>query len=358
MLKPSRLKQGDKVAIVSLSSGMLGEEFCQHNLKIGEKRLKDFGLTPVFMPNTLKGITYLQEHPEARATDLKAAFADETIKGIICSIGGDDTYRLLPYLMEDQEFIHLVKNNPKIFTGFSDTTINHLMFYQLGLSTYYGPAFITDLAEISTDMLPYSKKHFEIFLENSELLTEIVPSNLWYEERTDFSAAAIGQERIIYWDEKGFELLQGKASFEGKLLGGCLDSFYDILTSSHYSDERTICEKYNLFPELSEWRNKILFLETSEEKPAPNQFEKYLLALKEQGIFEVISGIILGKPQDETYYQEYKKVLMKVIANPDLSILYNLNFGHATPRCILPYGIYTRVDATANKLIFEEELFD
>lgn len=36
-----KLRKGDKVAIVSLSSGMLGEEFCSHNIEIGVKRLKE-----------------------------------------------------------------------------------------------------------------------------------------------------------------------------------------------------------------------------------------------------------------------------------------------------------------------------
>ena len=132
MNKPSPLHSGDKVAIVSLSSGMLGEEFCSHNIEIGVKRLKEYDLEPVFMPNALKGIEFLQNHPEARAEDLKQAFLDDSIKGIICAIGGDDTYRLLPYLLEDEEFTEAVKKHPKLFTGFSDTTVNHLMFYQLG----------------------------------------------------------------------------------------------------------------------------------------------------------------------------------------------------------------------------------
>lgn len=157
MQKPNPLKRGDKVAIVSLSSGMLGEKSCSHNLEIGIRRLKEFGLEPVFMPNALKGRDYLNRYPQKRAEDLKAAFFDPSIQAIICAIGGNDTYRLLPYLMEDETFIQCVKQNPKLFTGFSDTTINHFMFYKLGLQTFYGPAFITDLGEIADEMLPYTK---------------------------------------------------------------------------------------------------------------------------------------------------------------------------------------------------------
>ncbi len=59
MIKPNMLKSGDRIAIVSLSSGMLGEDYCSHNLAIGTKRMEEFGLTPVFMPNALKGEDYL-----------------------------------------------------------------------------------------------------------------------------------------------------------------------------------------------------------------------------------------------------------------------------------------------------------
>lgn len=61
-----KLRKGDKVAIVSLSSGMLGEEFCSHNIEIGVKRLKEYGLEPVFMPNALKGIGIFANSPASK----------------------------------------------------------------------------------------------------------------------------------------------------------------------------------------------------------------------------------------------------------------------------------------------------
>lgn len=338
-----KLRKGDKVAIVSLSSGMLGEAFCSHNIEIGVKRLREYGLETSFMPNSLKGIEYLKANPKARAKDLKDAFMDDSIAGIICAIDGDDTYRLLPYLLEDEEFIDAVHKSPKLFTGFSDTTINHLMFYKLGLSTYYGPNFICDLAEISDEMLPYSKKAFESYIEGNEY-REITSSEIWYQERTDFLKEAVGTERISHREEHGFELLQGKECFEGRLLGGCLESLYDILTTTRYEDEKAVCEKYGLFPDIEEWKEKILFIETCEEKPVPEQFEKEIAILKEKGVFDVVSGVLVGKPQDEAYYDEYKNILVKVVNNPDLPIVYNVNFGHATPRCTLQYGAVARVD--------------
>ena len=78
MIRPKRLNKGDKIAIVSLSRGLLGMPFCKHELDIAIRRLKEFGLEPVIMPNALKDMKYIEEHPEARASDLKEAFMDHS----------------------------------------------------------------------------------------------------------------------------------------------------------------------------------------------------------------------------------------------------------------------------------------
>ena len=356
MIKPSALKKGDFVAIVSLSSGMLGEEFAKHELEIGLKRIREFGLEPVVMPNALKGMKYLKEHPELRAEDLKAAYYDERIKGIICTIGGDDTFKLLPYIMEDAEFISYAKKNPKLFTGFSDTTINHLMFYKMGITTYYGPNFVCDLAELDEEMLPYTKSFFSKYFTDEEKYS-IESSDIWYEERTDFSGKSIGIKRHAHLEKRGHEIIQGSGKVNGRLLGGCLESFYDILTKNRYQDQKEICEKYGIFPDLEQWRGKILFFETSEEKPSPEVFEKELMALKDTGIFEVISAVLVGKPADETYYEEYKDVIREIIDNINLPVMYNLNFGHAYPRCIIPYGLEAEVDFDEKTVVIAESLF-
>ena len=62
MIKPKKLKNGDTIAVVSLSRGVLGEDFCKHQVKIGTERLEKMGLNVIFMPNSLKGIKYTEEH--------------------------------------------------------------------------------------------------------------------------------------------------------------------------------------------------------------------------------------------------------------------------------------------------------
>lgn len=81
MIKPKKLNSGDKVAIVSLSLGILGEPFTEHEILIGNKRLEEFGLIPEYMPNAKKGVKYLHDNPEARAADLKQAFRHGSVQG-------------------------------------------------------------------------------------------------------------------------------------------------------------------------------------------------------------------------------------------------------------------------------------
>lgn len=336
------------IGIVSLSSGIIGESFVKHEYDIGMKRLRDCGLHVKIMEHSLKGIEYVKNHPESRAEDLINAFRDESIDMILCAIGGDDTYRLMPFLFENAELKSVINN--KIFLGFSDTTMNHFMIHKLGISTFYGQAFLSDICELDHKMLPYTQKYFDELLEIGTI-AEIRPSDVWYEERTDFSEAAIGTLRISHRNN-GFELLQGNPKFDGEILGGCLESMYDIFDNSRYSNTVGLCEKYGLFPSIDEWRGKILLLESSEEKPSPDLYEKMVKTLKETGIFNVISGVIVGKPMDELYYDEYKKILIDTVSDATLPILYNVNIGHATPRCIIPFGIHAEVDAIKQVIRF------
>lgn len=339
-----------KIGIVSLSSGVLGEDFVAHEVKIGIERLKEYGIEVEFLPNSKKGIEFIKNSPEARAKDLIKAFKDDSIDMILCAIGGDDTYRLLPYLFENNELKMAVKQ--KIFLGFSDTTMNHFMLNKVGIKTFYGQAFLPDVCELSNEMLPYSKRFFEELI-NTGKIKEIYPSDVWYNEREDFSEKAIGISMEEHHNG-GFELLRGNSKFEGKILGGCLDSIFNIFDTPRYEDTVSLCQKYSLFPSLNEWENKILLLETSEERPKPELFRKMILKLQEYGIFDVISGLIIGKPQNEEYYEEYKQILLDEIKNQDLSIVYNINVGHSTPRCIIPFGVDAKVDVEKQIIEFKE----
>ena len=336
------------VAIVSLSSGIIGEDFVRHEVEIGVKRLENFGMNVRFMPHAMKGIEYVKNHPKDRAADLLYALKDPEVEMILCAIGGDDTYRLLPYLFGHGELAGAVSN--KIFLGFSDTTVNHFMFHKVGMKTFYGQSFLSDLCELDKEMLPYTRGYFEELIRFGTI-REVRPSSVWYEERTDFGVDQIGVPLTSHPDS-GFVLLQGSPLFSGKILGGCIDTLYDFFNGDRYADMPLLCQKYGLFPKKEDWVQKILLLESSEEKMPPSKYEKAMAALKETGIFEVLSGVLVGKPMDETYAREYRQILTDVIDSPDLPIVWNVNIGHAQPRCILPFGVKATVDVSRQVIRF------
>ena len=293
------------VAIVSLSSGIIGENSVRFEVEIGLRRLEAYGLKVRFMPHALKGLDYVKAHPEKRAEDLLEAFRDPEIDMILCAIGGDDTYRLLPYLFEHGELADAAKS--KVFLGFSDTTINHLMLHKAGLPTFYGQAFLPDLCELGPEMLPYTRRYFEELITTGGI-REITPSDVWYGERERFTPDQAGVALPPH-PNRGFELVQGPPVFSGKILGGCIDSMYDMFNGSRYADMPVLCRKYRLFPEAEEWKGRILLLETSEEKPTPDEFRQALEYLKTAGVFDAVSGVLVGKPMDETYMEEYRQLL-------------------------------------------------
>lgn len=346
------MPQIQNVAIVSLSAGTLGEPFVQHELAIGVRRLEEMGLDVRFMPHALKGIAYVREHPEKRAADLLQALEDPSVDMILCAIGGDDTYRLLPHLFgHDELATAAAAASHKVFLGFSDTTINHLMLHKVGMRTYYGQAFLADVCEIGKDMLPYTRSCFEELVQTGTI-RQVGPSDTWYESRSDFGPDQVGTPLVAHQNQ-GFILLQGSPIFCGEVLGGCIDTFFDVFDAGLYADMPALCERYAIFPTFEEWTGKILLLESSEEKMSPEAYRQTLAFLKEKGVFQAVSGILVGKPMDEVNASEYERALVDVLDDPSLPIVTNVNVGHAQPRCIIPFGPTARVDACNQVIRFD-----
>lgn len=336
LIIPQKLKRGDKVALVSLSSGIAGDAEVLWRYEQGKARLKEvFGLEAVEMEHTLSGSGYLYNHPEERAEDLLNAFRDPSIKGIISCIGGIESIRMLPYLD-----LNVIRDNPKIFLGYSDTTTSHLICYKAGISSIYGPSLLVDFAE-NVKMHPYTVEYLRKALFDADPMGEIKPAPEWTSEYLPWEQGNRLQERK-YSKNNGYELLQGTKTVKGRLLGGCLEVF-DMLRGTE------------LFPSPEEFEDTILFFETSEEMPPAWYVECALRMYGMMGIFEKVKGILWSKPFEEKYYEEYKKVIKQILKEfkkEDLPVLYNLNFGHTEPKIAIPYGTEAEIDCERGTLTF------
>jgi len=338
LIKPRRLSRGDTVATVSLSWGGAGDNNLLWRYNLGKKRLEEqFGLKVVEMEHTLKGSAYLYQHPEKRAEDLMCAFLDPDIKAIFSCIGGDESIRLLPYIDFD-----VIRKNPKIFIGYSDSTITHLMCLKAGISSFYGVSVLAELAE-NIKIFDYTVSSINKSLFSSLPIGEISASQEWTGERIEWDEENKNIAKKMY-KNKGYHFLQGKGTVRGRLIGGCIDVL-------------EMAKGTSIWPELKYFKDSILFFETSEDTPEPSLIEYWLRNYGSQGILQKVNGIIFGKPYQEKYYSEYKVSILKVLKElglDELPVVYNMSFGHNQPMFILPYGSMAEINCEKGSFAIKE----
>lgn len=187
-------------------------------------------------------------------------------------------------------------------------------------------------------MFDYTKYWINKVLFNTESIGTINSSDIWTSEYLPWDECNKDISRNTKTNN-GVEVLQGSGKVKGRLIGGCIEVLEMVKGTK-------------LWPEEKLWEDSILFFETSEDKPSPVYFEYWLRNYGSQGILEKSKGIIFGKPYDNQYYEEYKKVIYKVIRDElrlkDLPILYNMNFGHTAPMITIPYGALAEIDCDNN----------
>ncbi len=341
LIKPQALKKGDVIATISLSWGGAGT-FRERYLQ-GKKQFEDtFGVKIIETPNALAGEEYLYAHPEKRLSDLMWALEQPDVKGILTNIGGDDTIRLLALM--DQKHFDVIRQNPKVFMGMSDTTVNHFMYYKAGVSSFYAPCLMFGYAE-NGGIPDYIVENTKKTLFHTEPIGVLKESSEFIAHRVAFGKESVIRERT---KSSPWRYIQGSGVVQGKLIGGCIDVLLLFLN------------KTSLWPSLQEWENTVLFLETSEEQPSVEQFTSWMQTLGAQGILDVICGILFARPGGEflssekamqndwiAKYTDYDKAILKVLkefGKTDIPVVTNMDFGHTVPQFILPYGALCQID--------------
>ncbi len=330
-LKPSRLRAGDTVAIVSPSWG--GPSAFPHIYEAGVRQLEDtFGLKVKEYPTARMDADEVYNNPKLRAKDINDAFADPEVKAIFATIGGDDSVRLLPYL--DQT---LIKKNPKIVMGYSDTTTLLTCCNQLGLVTFHGPTIMAGFSQIPS--FP------QTFVEHIKSMFFACPETYEYNSYDTYSEGYPDWGKVENvgliknkHPKEDWHWVQGKTVVQGPLFGGCIEVLQYFLNGTAF------------WPDQDFWNGKILFLETSEEHPPISVVRYTLRGLAMQGVFDRISGLAFGRARD--YSLEEKTHLDKAIVtivtkefgHPELPILTNLDFGHTDPQWIIPLGVKAEID--------------
>jgi len=203
---------------------------------MGKRELeRRFGFRVVEMPHALKGPEWVRTHPKERAEDLHLAVTDPEIKAVFASIGGADAIRVLPHLDPG-----VMAANPKIFMGYSDTTMVHLAAYGAGLQTFYGPAVMAGITE-NGGMFEYAERWFRKVPMTSEPVGKLEPAEGWTEERLEWADPTLENQRRTLRKPDGWVWLQGGAKAQGHLLA----ELYRRLKEC-YNDSKVITSMYSL----------------------------------------------------------------------------------------------------------------
>ncbi|RNA61419.1 LD-carboxypeptidase [Chryseobacterium nematophagum] len=331
LIKVRKLKAGDRIAAVNLSSGLAGE--IPYRYKVGKIQTQEtFGIEIVEMQHTLKDFKWTKQNPEARAKDFMNAFKDQSIQGVITTIGGDDSILILPYIDYS-----IIRNNPKPFIGFSDSTIAHLICYKAGITSFYGPSILATFAE-NCGILPYTKKYFQKAIFETKPIGIIKPSEYWTDAFLDwFNHNNQSIKRPLELTSIPV-LIQGEGITKGKLLGGCIQTLITVLGTE-------------LWPPKKYWKDAIVFFDISESPLPINIFKAFLRNVGAQGIWHSVRGIILGRPggnRPKWKWEEYERELTNIISGEfkcyDMPVLTRLDFGHTDPMMTLPYGAVAEIN--------------
>ena len=346
MIKPTILHPGDTVATVSLSWG--GPGAIPHRYEAGKHQLQNtFGVRVVEMPHTLSDPQWISRNPEARADDLMQAFADPDIKGIVATIGGDDSIRLLPWIDES-----VIASNPKVFVGYSDTTVSHLACYRAGLRTFYGPSIMAGFGENggmfeytvdSVRRSMFSVEPFGTLEENRQGWTDEFLD--WADPENQKRSRRLNPSEGWRWIQEGDH---SAGDVHGHLLGGCAEVL-DQLRGTE------------VFPPREVWEGAFLFLETSEQGASADYLTGLLRSLAAMGIVERLQAVLFGRPGGGVppeRHGEYDEAILRVVRDEcgrdDLPIITGMDFGHTDPMTVLPYGAAATIDAAGREIRINE----
>jgi muramoyltetrapeptide carboxypeptidase LdcA involved in peptidoglycan recycling len=336
LIKPAALVRGDTVAVVSLSWG--GAAALPARYAQGKRQLAEtFGFTVVDAPHATQDAGWLHDNPRARAEDLHWALENPEVNGIIASIGGDDSIRTVPYLDLD-----LIAAHPKVFTGFSDTTVQHLVHHKAGVGSFYGMAALANAAEAG-GIHPFTISEFRRTAMSSDPIGELAPATEWTEEFLDWSDPANLNRPRCWVPNYGWLWLQGDGDpVQGPIIGGCMEVL-------------AIAIGTEIWPALEAFDGAVLHLEISEEKPPISQVVHWLRNYAAMGVLERVSALLFSRPLEYSLrdtlalYAAIKDQLAEA-GRSDLPFVANLDYGHSSPMGLLPLGRIARVDPGARSI--------
>lgn len=302
MIKPKRLQKGDTVGIIAPASPT--------NLADLQRALPfiaALGLNVTFGRHIDREYGYLAGSDIERLADLHDMFLDQDVKAIFCARGGYGTARIASQINYD-----IIKNNPKIFWGYSDITFLHNAIQkQTGLVTFHGPMVASDIGSVD---------HVD--------------------EVTSSFFQQLFEPKIISYTEQYSPLevmVEGKVS--GEMVGGNLSLIVSSLGTPFEMDTR----------------GKLLLIEDINEEP--RSIDRMLNQLYMAGKLQEAAGILLGDFNNCVPNRKQSLTLEEVLEHYVLlanrPTLSGFKIGHCTPHIAIPLGVTATMNTTHKSITID-----
>jgi muramoyltetrapeptide carboxypeptidase len=304
MLKPPRLRPGDKIAVVAPASSFIREEFDK-----GIAEIHRLGFEPVFEDSVFaQHGGYLSGEGKVRAGAFLAAWRDPSVRALIAVRGGYGSVHVLPFLEKED-----LRQAPKAFIGYSDlTTVLTYLTGRCGIVSFHGPMLDRRL---SRGIDAYDRESFLGALTRAEPLGELAAPQL-----------------------ETFN--KGEAA--GALLGGTLAQLVASLGTPYAFDPPG---------------GYVLFLEDVGERPF--RIDRMLTQLRLAGVLDRASAVVLGdfidcdEPGGAISARDILASLLKDFGGP---VVHGFPSGHTRgPLVTLPFGVRARVVANGHPRVIIEE---
>lgn len=307
VIKPKRLQKGDLIGIISPASSV--DDLSK--LENGVRYLEKMGYSVEVGKSVGKVNGYLAGTDRERLDDLHSMFSNKQVKAIFCLRGGYGSARLL-----DKIDYKLIKNHPKIFSGYSDiSALQMAMFYKSGLITFAGPMVAVDF-------------HQEVSSFTEDMFWRILTSTKKFGRISN-----PGDENI---------LCLNSGSTSGRIMGGNLSVISGLIGTEY-------------FPDL---KDKVLLIEEMGE--LPYRIDRMLNQMRLSKMFHEVKGVVLGAFRDCHELDPNKKtltlgeVISDYLSPLDKPVIYNLRHGHLKDNITLPIGAMVRLNATKKILEISE----
>ena len=310
-IKPKRLEKGDKIGIVSPAS----PSYNKSDIERGVKTFHEWGFNVELSKNLNKKTGFCSGSDIERAEDLNEMFKRKDIDAIFVTQGGYGSAQILRYL--DFEAI---RENPKIFIGFSDITSIHLAINRIAdVITFHGPGMTRFNDE---DLSEYTKKYLFMALDGQTEIGEIPLA-----------------------DRKKWVNTINCGEAEGELIGGNLTLICSTLGTPYEIDSK----------------DKILFIE--EVYTEPWVFDNMMCHLMNAGVLNKASGFVISEcahcePRkldpgfySDTSIEDILEFYLKPLGKP---VLYGLPLGHTKDLATLPLGVKAYINTDDKRFIIKE----